>query len=231
MSSFADSTDVGSILTPPQQYDAQMTQQIDDIDGKLGIIDDVWQFFFGYSLLERIFTPLSGDWGELKSMAAGWENLGEAADGVGENLMGVANELGKTWQGKAYHAFESYIGKWESSLSNEAEMAHEMAAWVRDIADNTKAAFEMIIATLNLIIDIVLAAVKISTIPVYGQIKAIQKAKEAVTLAYKIFTTITALFSLVQSFIDYVTAFQQCLDEGDDNAPAPSGHVATPEAI
>jgi len=231
MSSFTDRVDVPSALSPPEQYDERMTQQIDDIGGKLGIIDDVWQFFFGYSLLERIFTPLSGDWGKLQSMASGWDNLATAADGVGTNLAGFSDELARSWHGSGYRAYDSYIGQWQSSLNNEADLAREMASWVRDIAENTKAAFDMIISTLNLIIDIIMTAVKISSIPVYGQIKAVQKAKEAVTLAYKIFTTITTLFSLVKSFVSYVDAFQESITEGIDNQPAPGGGVPSPGVV
>lgn len=231
MTAFEDTVAIESVLVTPTDYGDEMTKQIDELGGKLGLIDDAWQFFFHYSLLERVFTPISGDWGELKSMAEGWDNLAKAASGVGQNLAGFSSAVGQSWNGEAYDAFDNYIGKWETALSNEQQMSAEMAAFVRDIADNAKAAFEMIITTLNLVIDIILTAMRVASIPGYGQIKAIKKAREAAKAVAKIFSLIKGLFDLIDSFIEYAKAFKKCIEEGNDNHPAPSGVVAVPEVV
>lgn len=228
---YEDQIAVEGVLIAPNSHDDEMNRQIEQIGGKLGMIDDIWRFFFGESLLDKVFTPISGDWGQLRSIADGWDNLGTAAKGVEDNLTAFKVRLGQTWQGPAAARFDGYLDQWRNALSNERIMTADLAVFVRDIADNAKAVFGVIATTLNLVVDIVLTARKISVVPSYNQLKAITKLKEAASAAKKIFDVLKELVSLVESFIAYVDALAKAIDEGNDNAPAPSGAVAVPHAV
>ncbi|OKI36895.1 hypothetical protein A6A25_20590 [Saccharothrix sp. CB00851] len=228
---YEDQVAVDGVLIAPRSHDDRMNRQIEQIGGTLGTIDDIWRWCFGESLLDQVFTPISGDWGRLRSIADGWDNLGTAAKGVEDNLTAFKVRLGQTWQGPAAARFDSYLNQWRNALSNERVMTADLAAFVRDIAENAEAAFVMIATTLNLVVDIVLTARKISAVPGYNQLKAITKLKEAASAAEKIFEVLKALFDLVESFTAYVDALVKAIDEGNDNAPAPSGAVAVPHAV
>ncbi|HEY0638313.1 MAG TPA: WXG100 family type VII secretion target [Pseudonocardiaceae bacterium] len=228
MPGYADVADVPALLAPPASFQDEMNQQIDDMGGKLGLIDDIWQFFFGWSLLRRIMEPITGDWGALRSAADGWDKLGAAAEGLGANLESITAELDGTWDGAASEAFTAFMARWAEAMTAEAQAARDMSVKVNDAADHVHTAFEVIVTTLNLVVDIILTAMRLVSIPVYGQIKAIKKAKEALTAVYKIFSLIKGLFDVVESFIEYVEALKRAWDETNDNTPWPSSAIDVP---
>ncbi|MBN6033640.1 WXG100 family type VII secretion target [Amycolatopsis sp. 195334CR] len=225
MTGFQDTVDVPALLVEPQDHGEEMTAKVDQIGGLLGPIDDVWQWFFGWSLLESLFVPLSGNWGQLRSYSEGWAALGDAAEGVSTNLSGITTELRESWQGEAADVFTDYMGQWHNSLASEKDMCGNMSSYIGDLADNAEAVFDIILSTINLCIDILLMALKIANL-----LKALKKAGEALLKAKHAMKVLKELESMIETVIAYIEAIANGIDEANDNQSAPSGHVATPAA-
>ncbi|MGC7096848.1 WXG100 family type VII secretion target [Amycolatopsis lurida] len=226
MSGFADQVDIAATLVEPKDHGEEINAKVEEIGGLLGTIEDVWQWFFGWSLLEYLFVPLSGDWGQLRSLSEGWEALGNAADGVSVNLAGITAELGQNWQGEASDSFAAYMAKWNESLANEKTMCEEMSSYIGDLSDNAEASFDIIVSTVNLVLDIVFLALKIANLA-----KALKKAGEALLKAKKAKKVIDELKSMIETVIAYIEAITNGAKESNDNQSVPSGYVATPDAI
>lgn len=224
--SFVDTVDVRAILVPPPSYAGDMDRKISEVRSHAGTIEDIWQFFFGESLIEMLVTPISGNWGEMRSIADGWDNLAKASAGVQENLNNVNEALAATWEGDAWHASYRYMNEWYGALGTEREIATRIAEFMRDMAENAEAAFDMIISTLNLVIDIVLYATKI-----INAIKALKKAKEAAGLVKKIRKLIKELKKIFDNAVAYVDALAKCIEEGNDSVYPPDGSVFTPRTV
>lgn len=225
MTGFQDTVDVPALLVEPKDHGEEMTAKVDQIGGLLGPVDDVWQWFFGWSLLESLFVPLSGNWGQLRSFSEGWTALGDAAEGVSTNLTGFTTELNQSWRGEAADSFTAYMGQWTGSLANEKDMCDRMSSYIGDLADNAEASFDIILSTINLCIDIVLFALKIANLA-----KALKKAGEALLKAKRAMKVVKELLSMIETVIAYIEAIANGIKEGNDNQYPPSGHVTTPDA-
>lgn len=225
---FDDVVNVPERLTPPAAFQDEMNRQIDEIGGKLGLIDDIWQAIFGWSLLRKVLEPITGDWGQMRSAADGWVKLGSAVEGLSENLAAFAEALDQAWDGQAADAYARHMGKWQETLAAERATTEDMSAKIDDAADQILALFRVITATINLVVEIILLALRLASIPVYGQLKAIQKAKEALSAVRKVFSLIKELFEIVEAFQAYCEALVDAWRECNDNLPWPNSDIAVP---
>lgn len=222
---FDDKVDIGETLVAPKDHSDQLSDQIALVEGWLGTIEDGWQWMFGWSILEYIFVPIAGNWGVLLTYAEGWETLGEAADGVRTNVAHFTDELRQTWRGRAADAFGGYMAQWDGSLAAERSMCDEMHSAVKDLSDNSEALINFIVDSVNLIVDVVLIALKCVSLA-----KAIKKGMTAYKRARKTRKIIEDIIAAIDTVVVYFESLAIAIEEANDNQTMPNGEVGVPDA-
>jgi len=99
-----EAVDVRSYLPRPQGEDPE----IESIRWKAGPIfggvDWVFEKLVGYSLLEEVTKPFSGDWERMREAQFAWTHAGDAMSGIGQNTMALLPPMA-SWTGKGSEAF------------------------------------------------------------------------------------------------------------------------------
>lgn len=151
---YNDVAEPRSRLTAPSKPTGGIDAKVEQISGLLGLVDDIYRFITGDSLVEKIVKPVSGDWGRLLAIAESWENVGNAVTDVHDNLQQGAHTIGPYWQGTAAAGFQYYMrDRWLLGLMGEAEAAEEAATAVKTAARGAAAAFNLLVQTSEKIAD------------------------------------------------------------------------------
>lgn len=99
-----EAVDVRSYLPTPHGEDPE----IESIRWKAGPIfggvDWVFEKLVGYSLLEEVTKPFSGDWERMREAQFAWTHAGDAMSGIGQNAMALLPPMA-SWTGKGSEAF------------------------------------------------------------------------------------------------------------------------------
>ncbi len=72
-------------------------------------MDWLFEELVGYSLLEEVTKPFSGDWERMREAQFAWTHAGDAMSAIGQNAMGLLPPLA-SWTGKGSEAFVAAAG-------------------------------------------------------------------------------------------------------------------------
>lgn len=213
---YSDGTDPTSALVGPTSYDDLIASQVDEIGGIIGLFNDVYEMITGDSLLAKIVEPVSGDWGKVYGLADCWDHVGVAYQGMRSNLGAGAGQLGGTWDGEAATAFDTFIDQYLTYLSDLETSTGTVSSSLRDLAEDTKENFDVIIQTLNTVWSIISAAMASFAIPIYGQAKLAKAVWDTAKLIWNIYKII----SLIQQLISFVVEMTELVSEIFNDAGA-----------
>lgn len=211
--SYADVSEPTSALVGPASYDDTIAAQVDEIGGIIGLFNDVYEMITGDSLLAKIVEPVSGDWGKVYGLADCWDHVGDAYSGIGSNLAGGAGRMSPFWDGVAADAFSRHIEAFLTHIGDLDASTAEVSNTLRDLAENTRENFDVIIQTLNTVWSIISAAMASFAIPVYGQAKLAKAVWDTAKLIWNIYKIINLLRQLVSFVVEMTELVSEIFNE------------------
>ncbi|MEE9964783.1 MAG: hypothetical protein K4304_06775 [Propionicimonas sp.] len=205
----AEAVDASSFLTPPQVEDPEVENIRWSAGLILGGVDWIFEQIFGYSLLEEITKPFSGDWVRMKEASTAWVHTGDALTAMGQNTSGMVPALA-SWTGAGSEAFLV-----ASALVAEAHLALQgpastIATVIKLIAALAKATVALILKLLEFIQTELLKIAAEAAIPVGGWVLA---AVNGVVAAAELVTQVRNAYTLINLLYDFVATATTGLDQ------------------
>jgi uncharacterized protein YukE len=210
--SYEDLSEPTEQLTTPGSYDDTVASQVDEIGGTVGIINDVYEWVTGDSLLQKIVEPITGDWGRLYSLADAWDNVGGSSTSVNANVTSAVGSVDGAWNGRASEAFQTHMARRLVDVTDQPELAAEIANALRDLAEDCKEMFDVIIQALNTVASIISAAMASFAIPVYGEIKLVKAVWDTAKLIWNIYKIINLIRQTITLIVQTIQLLRELAD-------------------
>jgi uncharacterized protein YukE len=150
-----------------------------------------------------------GDVAKAGSHAAYWELYSDLVAGVGTNLEHGQASIDRTWTGRAASSAGAEVAAWTAALSDQSEAMATMAAHVRDMVEQALDMAQLVVDTVKFFISTVAAGWSNAWIPIYGQVKLVDKVRDAFHLINDARKVISVFWSFLMVLKD---AFNLAVD-------------------
>jgi uncharacterized protein YukE len=120
-----------------------------------------------------------GDIAKAQYQAAYWDLYGDVMDAVHTNLAHGHEAISRTWDGAAADRARTAMQAWLSALSSQGSGMKDLAGHVRDMVEQALDMAQLVVDTIKFFISTVAAGWSCAYIPIYGQIKLVDKLKDA----------------------------------------------------
>lgn len=207
--SVSEAVDASSFLTKPQVDDPEVENIRWSAGLIFGAIDWAYEAIFGYSLLEEITKPFSGDWVRMREASTAWMHTGDAVTAMGQNTSGMVPGLA-AWTGSGSEAFLVAAGIVAEGHLLLQGPASAVGSVIKTIATLAKLTVSLILKLLNLIQNRLLAIAAEAAIPVGGWVLAVANAAVAVA---EIADWVRLAYGLVNALYDAVSTAATGLDQ------------------
>lgn len=216
MTGFVDPKQIDR-LNPPNYYEDNFTDELQETLGPIGWIDDVLEKFFDFSFLKVVVREVGGDYTQLKRIGDAWNDLRWATADIEENMASGYRELDPHWNGNAAQAFEKYIKLWSQSLGQNETACRTVRDELHELSDNIGEFVKTGLSAVKLVVGLL-------EFPAAAPLKLIWNAD-------KIIETIDNLIKLVNLLNDGVTAiigFLEALTGEGTSTEIPEVNVHVP---
>lgn len=187
---------------------ADIKEQVDEVGGSLRVIDAVVSTVSGWSPVEAIVEPMSGNWNAIKGAGEALANAGNAVDEALSNLTGSLGRLDANWNGAAAQSFMDYVGKLVAGGGEEAPLNRIVGGVYGVLAKEIEGVASWIVKRLKQAVDKILEAIATSVVPGYGWIKVVdtvrtvlhlfEEAKSMVEAIERVINTVKAIVEIAQ---------------------------------
>lgn len=117
-------TDIDIDLPAPDDAEDILKANLDHVMSALGTVEHVWRWVTGGdSLIERLVTPIMGNYGRLKYLQQAYDKLGEAGYTVAGNLRRGTYKMAPQWNGDAATEFEYWMFRWHMGIGGLGDLA------------------------------------------------------------------------------------------------------------
>lgn len=128
---------------------------------------------------EYVTQWIVGDIAKAQFQAAYWDLYGEVMTAVRTNLTHGQQAISGTWDGAAAGRAATAMQRWLTALEAQGSGMRDMAAHVRDMVEQALDMAQLVVDTIKFFISTVAAGWSCAYIPIYGQIKLVDKLKDA----------------------------------------------------
>jgi uncharacterized protein YukE len=174
----------------------------------------------GPDLRAEVTEQIAGDVNKASRQASAWENAGTAMDGICANLTRGAGAIERTWEGRAAVASGGYLDSWLISLDSQGKAMAQIGAYLRDMIVQSVDMAQVIVDVVKEILSIISAGWSMASIPIYGQIKLVDKVKDAIKLVNDARKVITVFWDFLVMIKDYIVLAAHTFS-ADSLPPAP----------
>ena len=138
----------------------------------------------GWDLRHLVTDWLAGDVAKALDQASAWEHAGGALRAVHGNLTRGAHVVATTWEGRAATSSTAYVDAWIRVLTFQSAAMEQVAAHLRDAVTVAVDVAQVVVDLVKEIVLIVMAGWTFASIPIYGQVKAIEGIKDVLRLVW-----------------------------------------------
>lgn len=170
-----EAVDVRSFLPTPQGDDPEIESIRWKAGPVFGSVDWVFEKLVGYSLLEEVTKPFSGDWERMRDAQIAWTHTGDAMTAIGRNSMGLLPPMA-SWTGKGSEAFAGAAAVISQAHTGAAGPAATIASALKVLIMLCKKAVAKILEKLEVLSEKLLRIAAKASIPVVGWIAAVADA-------------------------------------------------------
>ncbi|MDL5350371.1 hypothetical protein [Microbacterium sp. zg-YB36] len=170
-----EAVDVRSFLPTPRGEDPEIESIRWKAGPIFGSVDWVFEKLVGYSLLEEVTKPFSGDWERMREAQIAWTHTGDAMTAVGRNAMGLLPPMA-SWTGRGSEAFAAAAAVISQAHTAAAGPAGTVASAIKMLILLCKQAVGKILAKLEELSEKLLRIAAKASIPVVGWIAAVADA-------------------------------------------------------
>jgi hypothetical protein len=208
---------LGSRRTVEEQQDASaflVTPHADDpeiesIRWKAGIliggVDWVFEELFGYSLLEEITKPFSGNWVRMREATMAWTHVGDALGAVASNTTGVIPAM-STWTGRGSETFVVAAAASAQAHQVASSPAGTISSLIKGLTMLSKEIAGLIMKLLKRVGDRLMRMALEAAVPVAGWIAA---GVEGAIAVQEIVSDVLKAYKYVNLVYDFVSGMIQ----------------------
>ena len=115
--------DIDIELPEPDDAEDILKANLDHVLSALGTIEHIWRWVTGGdSLLERLVTPIMGNYGRLQYLSQAYASLSDATYTVAGNLRRGTYKMAPQWNGEAATAFEFLMFRWHMGIGGLGDL-------------------------------------------------------------------------------------------------------------
>ncbi|MFC8934096.1 hypothetical protein ACFT1A_18645 [Rhodococcus sp. NPDC057135] len=209
---------------PPQSATDDIRKVIAESAGWVGDVDNGFKIVTGWSPLERLIAPLSGNWNELKRIGDAYKTGGDGIEKCGLNLEDGTKRVGESWDGLAAQSFDGYSRKLSEALKWEGPHGRVVKEVLYVLADQIRRGVESALRFLERKLD--------DQVQITDGTSAMKWVLRRVPYAGPSIITVelvSAAFSTaqkVQEIVDDIRVLVECLKEFLDLVTSPSGKLS-----
>jgi hypothetical protein len=131
------------------------------------------------------------------------------------------------WTGKAATSAGAYLDQWLSSLRSQAGAMDQISGYLRDMVQQAVDMAQVVVDIVKEIVSIISAGWSMASIPIYGEIKLVEKVKDAIKLVNDARKVITVFWNALKLVIDGITMTAHAFEaESLPSAPSLPGAPA-----
>lgn len=171
----------------------------------LGGVDWVFEQLFGYSLLEEVSKPFSGNWVRMREASMAWTHVGDTVAAVATNTTGLVPPMA-TWTGRGSEAFlvaSSAVGMAHESLSS---VPGTVAGMLKGLVLLSKEIAKLIMSLLRRISERLMRMAVEAAVPVAGWVAA---GVEAAVMVQEIVDDVLTVYKWINMAYDFVSGMVQ----------------------
>ena len=160
----------------------------------------------GPDLRREVTEQVAGDVGKASLQASAWDHAGLALAAVGQNLSHGSGVIGRTWAGAAAASAGAYVHRWETALGGQSAAMAQVADHLRDMVTQAVDVAQIVVDLVREICSIISAGWSMASIPIYGEIRLVEKVKDAIKLANdarKVISVFASFLVMVRDYLGY----------------------------
>jgi uncharacterized protein YukE len=156
----------------------------------------------GPDLREWVTEQIAGDVEKASMQASAWTNAADAMRSCGGNLSHGDAAIRTVWTGKAANAAGAYLDQWLTALERQAAAMDQVGGYLHDMVQQAVDMAQVVVDIVKEIMSIISAGWSMASIPIYGQIKLVEKVKDAIKLVNDARKVITVFWNALKLVID-----------------------------
>lgn len=137
----------------------------------------------GPDLRAEVTEQIAGDVAKATLQASAWENAAAALAAIRANLVRGEGAIERTWEGSAASSSAAYVDGWLTALDGQRTAIDQVASSLRDMVTQAVDVAQVVVDVVKEICSIISAGWSMASIPIYGEIKLVDKVKDAIKLA------------------------------------------------
>lgn len=166
----------------------------------------------GWDVRAEVTELIAGDVVDLSTQAKCWDLISDRLASVRTTLGEGHSRIGESWRGYAssVHAIE-LIG-WDTALQSQVDGLSELGTHLENVARDAVNTAQLVVDCIRLAVELIASAWALQYIPVYGQVKFVQKAwdaykraSEATAYIRMLIATLRTVKSFIQVLVDELT--------------------------
>jgi hypothetical protein len=198
-------------LEVPGHEDPDIQGLIDEVGGSINAIDWAVSHVTGWSPVEAIVQPLSGNWTELERASEVLTQVGDGVQQVADNLRSQLGTLGTAWDGGAAIAFETWMESLIEALEIEGPINRLVGQVLPPLAGEFEKAAEFMVSTLKTAVDKIATTIATGWVPFLGWYKVYDTVKTVIHVFDEAKTLIDSLSDTIETAQAVIEAAQDPL--------------------
>jgi uncharacterized protein YukE len=161
---------------------------------------------------EYVTQWIAGDVGKASLHASAWEHAADGVKAMERNLASGSAAIGRTWDGRAAVRSAEYVEEWVTALSDQASGMSQVSAHLRDMIRQAVDMAQVVVDIIKTVVATAAAAWSNAYIPIYGQIKLVDKVRDLIKLVNDARTVITMFWSALVLIKDGIVMVMHSFD-------------------
>lgn len=157
------------------------------------------QKFCGWDVRAAVTDWIAGDTVGLSTQGSCWEVVGTRLGTTRTNIGSCDSRVGRSWSGQAANSHAAGMVVWDSALSSQSEGFVDLGQSLKDLAQEAVNVAQLVVDCIRLAVDLIASAWALQYIPVYGQVKFVQKCWDAYKRAQKALAYLKMIVSAVRA--------------------------------
>ncbi|MBS4751891.1 hypothetical protein KG112_03595 [Nocardioides sp. zg-ZUI104] len=208
-SAVAYSAGTEPVLEAPEHEDPPIAALVDEVGGSINVIDWVIEHVAGFSPVEKIVEPLSGNWAELERAAEVLTQVGDGYEQCAANLTAQLGRLGAHWNGGAALTFEDHTTRLGEAIAIEGPINRLVGYVLTEIAGEIEAAAEFMVSSLKTAVDKIGKTVATAWVPGVGWYRVYDTARTVID----VFLEAKELVESIEEAIEQVEAVLEAVND------------------
>lgn len=156
----------------------------------------------GPDLRAWVTDQIAGDVGKASMQSAAWSQAADAMRRIEADLERGEGAIARTWHGDAATAASAYLDQWLASLRSQASGMDRISGYLHDMVGQAVDMAQVVVDIVKEILSIISAGWSMAAIPIYGEIKLVDKVKDAIKLVNDARKVITVFWNALKMVID-----------------------------